>query len=147
MNSIIKNIRSDFNVDKVSQTDQVKEDWTSFQYASKLIQVCGNVIYLILWSNFSRNLFCTCQLYKMELKFVIWSLLGNLLLKIEEFESSLFKDISTFCQKWLEIGKKKKNSSSSELFSIFNYLKKENGLEFSSLMEFLHKIENGVLHW
>ncbi|XP_028395238.1 conserved oligomeric Golgi complex subunit 7-like [Dendronephthya gigantea] len=40
--NIIKNIRNDLRLDKVS--DQVKEDWTSFQYASNLIQVCGDLL-------------------------------------------------------------------------------------------------------
>ena len=38
----MKNIRSDLHLDKVS--DEVKEDWTSFQHASQLIQVCGKFI-------------------------------------------------------------------------------------------------------
>ncbi|CAB4019866.1 conserved oligomeric Golgi complex subunit 7-like [Paramuricea clavata] len=105
VNSIVKSIRNDLHLDKVS--DQVKEDWTSFQYASKLIQICG-----------------------------------DLLLKIQEFESGLLKCVTSSSRKWLNTDKRD-NKTVAELFNTYNYLQKENPLEFGSLIEFNHNIENG----
>ena len=67
---------------------------------------------------------------------------GDLLLKIQEFESSLLKCVTTSTQKWLNTDKHDKKTV-GELFNVYNYLQKENPLEFGSLMELTHNIDNG----
>jgi hypothetical protein len=67
---------------------------------------------------------------------------GDLLLKIQEFESSLSKCVTTSTRKWLNTDKHDKKTV-GELFNVYNYLQKENPLEFGSLMELTHNIDNG----
>lgn len=63
-------------------------------------------------------------------------------MKIQEFESTLLKSVTTSSRKWLSM-EKKDNKPVADLFNTYNYLKKENPLEFGSLVEFIHNIENG----
>ena len=67
---------------------------------------------------------------------------GDLLLKIYEFESSLLKCATSSSRKWLNTDKQD-NKTVAELFSTYNYLQKENPLEFGSFIEFVHNVENG----
>jgi hypothetical protein len=65
-----------------------------------------------------------------------------MLLKIQEFESGLLKCVTSSSRKWLNTDKRD-NKTVAELFNTYNYLEKENPLEFGSLIEFNHNIENG----
>ena len=127
-------------MDKVS--DQVKEDWTSFQYASNLIQVCGKLFHATS-SGLQRSIVKTIPHFDNNFKQNFLSLCeGDLLLRIQEFKSSVLKAVTTSSQKWLE-SDHKDSKTVAELFNSYNYLQKESPLEFGSLVEFIHNIENG----
>ncbi|XP_046855424.1 conserved oligomeric Golgi complex subunit 7-like [Xenia sp. Carnegie-2017] len=58
----VNKIRGNLNLDEQSETD-VKEDWQSFQYSSKLIQICGDLLIRIqdLQASLSKRVVNSCQ--------------------------------------------------------------------------------------
>ena len=97
---------------------------------------------------YSIRVECTLYISVKDVMFLlvlifVFSNSGDLLLRIQEFETSLLKSVMASSRKWLNAMPKQDNKTVGELFNTYNYLQKENPLEFGSLIEFIQNVENG----